>query len=144
MLEWVAFPFFRGIFPNQGSNSGLLPCRQILYQLSHRGSPRILEWVAHPFPSWSSRPRNWTQVSTIFSLLLGGRDSFLRECPACVFTFPRLQSLDSWPKSIILQAPQGKTLNVGLVSGAHSAVTKEPNCPGRPGAGAPGPVRGAD
>ena len=29
----------QGIFPTQGSNPGLLHCRQILYQLSHRGSP---------------------------------------------------------------------------------------------------------
>ena len=29
----------RGIFPTQGSNTGLLHCRQILYHLSHRGSP---------------------------------------------------------------------------------------------------------
>ena len=29
----------QGIFPTQGSNSGLLHCRQILYQLSHQGSP---------------------------------------------------------------------------------------------------------
>ena len=35
----------QGIFPTQGSNSGLLHCSQILYQLSHKGSPRILEWV---------------------------------------------------------------------------------------------------
>ena len=27
------------IFPTQGLNSGLLHCRQILYQLSHQGSP---------------------------------------------------------------------------------------------------------
>ena len=27
------------IFPTQGSNLGLLHCRQILYQLSHLGSP---------------------------------------------------------------------------------------------------------
>ena len=39
----------QGIFPTQGSNSGLLHCRQILYQLSHQGSPRIWEWVAYPF-----------------------------------------------------------------------------------------------
>ena len=38
----------QGIFPTQGSNLGLLPCRRILYQLSHKGSPRILEWVAYP------------------------------------------------------------------------------------------------
>ena len=35
----------QGIFPTQGSNPGLLHCRQILYQLSHQGSPRILEWI---------------------------------------------------------------------------------------------------
>ena len=30
-------------------NPGLPHCRQILYQLSHKGSPRFLEWVAYPF-----------------------------------------------------------------------------------------------
>ena len=34
----------QGIFPIQVLNPGLPYCRQILYQLSHRGSPRILEW----------------------------------------------------------------------------------------------------
>ena len=29
----------QGIFPTQGLNSGLSHCRQILYQLSHKGSP---------------------------------------------------------------------------------------------------------
>ena len=43
-----------GIFPTQGSNPGLPHCRRILYQLSHKGSPRILEWVAYPFSSGSS------------------------------------------------------------------------------------------
>ena len=33
------------IFPTQGLNPGLLHCRLILYQLSHKGSPRILKWV---------------------------------------------------------------------------------------------------
>ena len=32
-----------------GSNPGLLHYRRILHQLSHQGSPRILEWVACPF-----------------------------------------------------------------------------------------------
>ena len=31
----------QGIFPTQGSNPGLPHCRQILYQLSHKGSPFI-------------------------------------------------------------------------------------------------------
>ena len=55
----------QGIFPTQGSNPGLQHCRHILYQLSHKGSPRILEWVAYPFSSGSSWPRNWTRVSCI-------------------------------------------------------------------------------
>ena len=55
----------QGIFPIQGSNPGLPHCRGILYQLSHQGSPRILEWVAYPFSSGSSQPRNWTGVSCI-------------------------------------------------------------------------------
>ena len=33
----------RGIFPTQGSNPGLPHCKRIFYQLSHKGSPRILE-----------------------------------------------------------------------------------------------------
>ena len=41
----------QGIFPTQGSNPGLPHCRQILYQLSHQGSPRILQWVAYPSPA---------------------------------------------------------------------------------------------
>ena len=40
----------QGIFPTQRSNPGLPHCRQILYQLGHKGSPRILEWVAYPSP----------------------------------------------------------------------------------------------
>ena len=53
------------IFPTQRSIPGLPHCRLILYQLSHKGSPRILEWVAYPFSRGSSWPRNWTGVSCI-------------------------------------------------------------------------------
>ena len=37
------------IFPIQESNPSLPHCRRILYQLNHKGSPRILEWVAYLF-----------------------------------------------------------------------------------------------
>ena len=53
----------QGIFPTQGSNPGLTHCRQILYQMSHQGSPRILRWVSYPFSSRSSGPRSQTGVS---------------------------------------------------------------------------------
>ena len=55
----------QGIFPTQGSNPGFSHYRWILYQLSHKGSPRILEWVAYSFFSRSSQPRNQTRVSCI-------------------------------------------------------------------------------
>ena len=55
----------QGIFPTQGLDPDLLCCKQILYQLSHKGSPRILEWVGYPFSSRSSQPRNQTGVSCI-------------------------------------------------------------------------------
>ena len=55
----------QGIFPTQGSNPGLSHWRQILYKLSHKESPRILEWVAYSFSSRSSQPRNKSGVSCI-------------------------------------------------------------------------------
>ena len=53
------------IFLTHWLQSGHLHCRWILYQLSHKGSPRILEWVAMPSSRGSSQPRHWTQVSHI-------------------------------------------------------------------------------
>ena len=55
----------QGIFLTQGLNPGLPHCGWILHQLNRKGSPRILEWVAYPFSSGSSRPRNRTGVSCI-------------------------------------------------------------------------------
>ena len=50
----------QGIFPTQGLNPGLPHCRKILLPSEPQGSPRILEWVAYPFSSRSSWPRNQT------------------------------------------------------------------------------------
>ena len=55
----------QGIVPTQGSNPGLLHCRRILYQLSHQGSLKILEWEACSSSSRSSWPRNRSGVSCI-------------------------------------------------------------------------------
>ena len=78
----------QGIFPTQGQNPGLPRCRWILYQLSHQESPRILEWVACPFSSRSSRPRNQTQVSCIAGLLR------LQKCKLC--SHPNLVRYHLW------------------------------------------------
>ena len=49
----------QGIFPTQGLSPGLLYCRQILYQLSHQGSPCISTEpysysFTYSFTCWSS------------------------------------------------------------------------------------------
>ena len=57
-----SFSLPQGIFPTQGLNPGLRHFRQILYQLSHKGSPRILKRVAYSligYPlqySWLENP----------------------------------------------------------------------------------------
>ena len=38
----------QGIFPTQGLNQGLPPCRQILYSLSHQGSPKNYSAILKP------------------------------------------------------------------------------------------------
>ena len=77
ILEWGRLSLLQGIFQLRdqtqisciaGANPDLPHCGRILYQLNHKGSPRILEWVAYPFSSGSSQPRNWTGISRI-----GGR-----------------------------------------------------------------------
>ena len=47
----------QGTFPTQGLNPGVSHCWQILNQMSHQGSSRILECVAYPFSRGSSDPR---------------------------------------------------------------------------------------
>ena len=51
------------IVPTQGSNPGPVHCRQILYHLSHKETPRILECVAYPFSRGYFWPKNRTRVS---------------------------------------------------------------------------------
>ena len=58
ILEWVAMPSSRGIFPTQGSNTSLPHYRWILYHLNYQGNPRIqvgsltfLQWI---FPTQES------------------------------------------------------------------------------------------
>ena len=49
----------------QGLNPGFPHCKQILYHLSHQGSPKMLEWVAYPFCRGSSQSRDRTRFSCI-------------------------------------------------------------------------------
>ena len=88
----VGLSLLQGIFLTQGLNPGLPHCRHILYQLSHKGSPRILEWAAYPFSSRSSQPRNWTGVSCIAGRFF--TNWAIRETP--------IWMEEIWQKSVIL------------------------------------------
>ena len=76
----------QGIFPIQGLNPGVQQCRWILYQMSHKRSPRILDWVTYPFSRASSPPRNWTGVSCIAGEFF--TNSAIREAPHCNIILP--------------------------------------------------------
>ena len=106
----------QGIFPTQGSSPGLPHCRWILYQLSHKESPRILEWVAYPFSSGSSQPRNLTNQGLLHCRQILYQMSYL---------FLKIKSHPIWmafslliPSKAIFSKPE--------------AITKENPCPINP------------
>ena len=91
------------IFPTQGSNPGLPHGRQILYQLSHQGSPRILEWVTYPFSRGSSFPRNWIGVFWIaggFFTIWATREVYLM---GTGFQFGKVKKFWRWMLVMIAQ-----------------------------------------
>ena len=58
----------QGIFPTQGSNPGLLHCRQMLYHLSHQGSQmkvKVSQCRLFTTP-WTSSPGQNTGVGSFF------------------------------------------------------------------------------
>ena len=55
----------QGTFLTHGSNPDLSHRRQILYYLSHQGSPKNTGVGSHSHLQGSSRHRDWTQVSWI-------------------------------------------------------------------------------
>ena len=69
-----SLPLLQRIFPTQGSNPVLPHCRQILYQLSHKGSSGWIEthWTSNPgtmSPSWALYFRDSTLAFLYLSFL---------------------------------------------------------------------------
>ena len=60
----------QGIFPTQGSNSGLLNCRQILYCLSHQGSLLHEKWLITNDFLWYPTGNNEGIILTKYLLIL--------------------------------------------------------------------------
>ena len=64
ILEWVVFSS-PGDLPNPGIEPRSATLQADPLPAEPQGKPRILEWVAYPFSSGSSWPRNQTGVSCI-------------------------------------------------------------------------------
>ena len=71
------------IFLTQGSNPGLLPFRQILYHLSHQGSPRLYMYASMCSKVWSLSVECWVLCETYPvpnpGLFLGKTESWVRQ-----------------------------------------------------------------
>ena len=65
ILKWISISFSMEIFLDQESNPCLLHWKADSLPLSHQGSPRILDYVAYPFPRVTSQPRNQTRIPCI-------------------------------------------------------------------------------
>ena len=103
----------QGIFPTQGLNPGLLHCKWILYQLSHQGSPRILEWVDYPFSSRSFQPRNWTRVSCTAGRFF--TTWAMREAPVCCIWKNLSAMQETWVQSLGWEDPLENTTHFSIL-----------------------------
>ena len=75
----------QGIFPTQGWTPGLPHCRQILYQLSHKGSPCRKQYRRPGFNPWVGKipwKRKWLPTLVF---LTGEVHGFARFIPGCYF-----------------------------------------------------------
>ena len=79
----------QGISPTQGSNPGLSHCRQILYQLSHHGSPLTYVWIDRYTHMSKGKP---FEKKAILLLLVGVRE----------WKIPTKETRDFWKNYEIL------------------------------------------
>ena len=134
-LQWVARPASRGS-SRPGLNSGLLNCRQILYRLSHQGSPLRISLFGRPPPQHTAREGAWLPRPRNQSV-----------CPSC-----RVTSCLKAPLSPVAQLkgsrdPQGRPMTSPPLQPSSGPPLGSPSLISRPGlplhnATAPGPGRG--
>ena len=90
----------QGIFPTQRSNPSLLHCRQILYQLSHKGSPS-LSWILHLLSFDSSyyilyMVLTFTALSSQTTLCSSSLFELHKGGPSTIYKRQWIQILDYW------------------------------------------------
>ena len=99
--------FLQWIFPTQGLSPGLLHCRWIIYQLSHKGSPRILEPIPSPADLPNPGIRSGSPALQVHSLpteLSGKPNTIIRQSwiPKLTSLAETLQSRKAYIQSKVL------------------------------------------
>ena len=92
-----------GIFLTQGSNSGLLHCRQILYHLSHRGSP----FISRPTSNKTSSVKPVVEVLAVHRSAQWSVDTSTPAlAQACASASPAATSLGDATSTLSLPVPR--------------------------------------
>ena len=91
---WNGLPFpSPGIFPTQGSNPGLLHCRQILYPLSYKGSPLPLNHHPNTITTLWPFPQHTHTNRCLHSSTMESKEA---KKAACMSTNPLIDWRRSW------------------------------------------------
>ena len=125
----------QGIFPTQGSNPGLLHCRQILYYLSHQRSPiNILSIIKHVL---STNCVGGTLLGTSeqdwWNLLLRGKDRHgINNSTKSIITSVKIllsqEGLISWASFWILWKDSGSSKETATGACDGSPFLLPPTC----------------
>ena len=94
-----SFSLLQGIFPSQGSNPVLPYCRQILYQLSHKGSPTLQVAAAAKSLQLCPTPCDPIDSSPPGSSVPGILQARILEWVA--ISFSNIESERKWSRSVV-------------------------------------------
>ena len=114
ILEWVVISSSRGSFwPRNWTQLSLSHCRQILYHLSHQGSPRIrTEYIKKHFwklieAVWTDRKRRDFRVRDFGILvlqLINWKKRRVHQAQSTLFRYQYLLTLSPWNSNLELWA----------------------------------------
>ena len=100
----------QGIFQIQGSNLGLLHCRQILYHMSHQGSPFEAAF-------YQEQERNFSVMNTLWDVVLGYNHHLKGGDPEVTVTLCKplmlLPWLNVWNSGFVTKADFSGNLDLG-------------------------------
>ena len=105
----------QGIFPTQGSNPGLLHCRQILYQLSHKGSLEVFHYKTAPGDTKGEAAGSWVLLAVTLSEL-GPGESWAPETTGAERSCESAGARTREKNSFLLQCLSGALYWQSLVS----------------------------